>query len=415
MKIGNVKLDFTFYDETEKYSDGYIENDIISYIDNCDNTKNYEQVFDKDNRWPVVYHLSNIRQNILNWYKFKANSEILEIGCGMGAITSVLCDKGKNVTAIELSKQRATACAKKNKDKSNLEIIVGNLNKIELNKKYDYITLIGVLEYSPLYTSSDSPFHTFLQNIKKYLKDDGKLLIAIENKFGMKYWTGYPEDHTGKQFDSITGYKNINNVKTYGKEKLDSILKECGFKYTKFYYPLPDYKFPAVIFSDEYLPKFREDLKYEQYYLNNDEILFDELESFEEVIENDNKYFPFFANSFFIECSAIEFLDNIKYVEYNNKLKYEYRTMKILEADKEYKFNISTNKEITLIDEKDMNLGSEILDNNMYNFYKKHENIEIKKLKEDNCKLRLENDELKNKLKENAKNNKGFKNWKFFK
>lgn len=35
------------------------------------------------------------------------------------------------------------------------------------------------------------------KKISGYLKEDGKLLIAIENKFGLKYWAG-SEDHTGK-------------------------------------------------------------------------------------------------------------------------------------------------------------------------------------------------------------------------
>ena len=52
--------------------------------------------------------------------------------------------------------------------------------------KFDYITLIGVLEYANLYTYTENPYIDFLNSIKKFLKKDGKLLIAIENKLGMK-------------------------------------------------------------------------------------------------------------------------------------------------------------------------------------------------------------------------------------
>lgn len=65
----------------------------------------------------------------------------------MGAITELLCKKAKNVTAVELSKNRATATYLRCRNYDNLEIIVGNLNDIQFSKKYDYITLIGVLEY----------------------------------------------------------------------------------------------------------------------------------------------------------------------------------------------------------------------------------------------------------------------------
>ena len=124
----------------------------------------------------------------------------------MGAITGILCDKAKQVTSVELSKQRASAIETRCQEKDNLEIIVGNFNDIKFDKKFDYITLIGVLEYAPLYTNTDNPFHDFLVQIKSLLKENGKLLIAIENQYGMKYFSGIPEDHTGKVYDGITGY-----------------------------------------------------------------------------------------------------------------------------------------------------------------------------------------------------------------
>ena len=76
--------------------------------------------------------------------------------------------------------------------------MVGNFNDIVLEEKYDYITLIGVLEYAAYYTDAKQPFESFLKRISSYLKEDGKLLIAIENKFGLKYWAGTREDHTGR-------------------------------------------------------------------------------------------------------------------------------------------------------------------------------------------------------------------------
>lgn len=62
----------------------------------------------------------------------------------MGAITGVLCDECRDVTAVELSRKRATATLLRCREKENLEIIVGNLNDIVFDKKFDYITLIGV-------------------------------------------------------------------------------------------------------------------------------------------------------------------------------------------------------------------------------------------------------------------------------
>ena len=315
-----MKLNYNFYLGKDEYSDGNIENEIIEYENKY---KNVQDVFEKDLRWPVFYHLTPIRENILNWYPFKKDSKVLEIGAGMGAITGVLCNKCKKVVTVELSKNRATSIANRWKDKENLEIIVGNLNDINFeNEKFDYITLIGVLEYAALYTNTKNPYIDFLNNIKKLLKPDGKLLIAIENKFGMKYWLGAPEDHTNQKYDGITGYNEENKVKTFGKEEIKDILKESGLENIKFYYPLPDYKLPSLIFSDEYLPTEKTIEDYTPYYYEGTEIEFDEIKAYKEIIKNN--MFGFFANSFLIECSQKEFethidLENIQLVKIDEK------------------------------------------------------------------------------------------------
>lgn len=309
-----MKMNLDYYTGEDLYCDGSTEKDILNYEENY-SEENFNEVFKKDIRWPIFYHLTPLRKNILNWYPFKKDSEVLEIGAGMGAITSTLCDNAGYVTSVDLSKQRATSIANRCKDKENLEIIVGNFNDIEFKKKYDYITLIGVLEYAPLYTGTENAFNDFLDKIKKLLKAEGKLLIAIENQFGMKYFSGAKEDHTAIQYDGITGYENKKGIRTFGKEELKQILNKSGFKYTKFYYPLPDYKLPNKIFSEDYLPNEKTIEDYTPYCSENTNLNYDEKLAYKEVIKNN--MFEFFANSFFIEASESEIetkvdVENIK-------------------------------------------------------------------------------------------------------
>lgn len=307
-----MKINYDFYSGKDEYSDGDIEKEIIEYEEKYQE-KDYDKIFQNDTRWPVFYHLTSLRKNILNWYPFKDDAEVLEIGAGMGAITSTLCERAKMVTSVELSKQRATSIAKRCKDKDNLEIIVGNFNDIKFDKKFDYITLIGVLEYAPLYTNTDNSFYDFLKYIKSLLKEDGKLLIAIENQFGIKYFSGANEDHTGKRYDGILGYENKNGVRTFGKIELEQLLKKVGYKYSKFYYPMPDYKLPNYIFSDEYLPLDKIE-KYRTYTSSNETVNFEEKQALKDIIKNG--MFGFFANSFFVECSAERFETKVELEKY---------------------------------------------------------------------------------------------------
>ena len=300
-----MKVNYDFYTGQDTYCDGEVEKDIINYLKE-QGEENYQKIFKKDVRWPVFYNITPIRKNIVNWYPFKENSEVLEIGAGMGAITGILCNKAKQVTSVELSKQRASAIQARCQDKENLEIIVGNFNDIKFDKKFDYITLIGVLEYAPVYTNTDNPFHDFLVQIKSLLKEDGKLLIAIENQYGMKYFTGIPEDHTAKVYDGIIGYENKKGIRTFGKKQLKEILGDSGLPNTKFYYPMPDYKLPNVIFSDAYQPNEDRLEKYTPYsFEENKSVAYDEKRAYLDIIKNDQ--FDFFANSFFVEAGMQEF------------------------------------------------------------------------------------------------------------
>jgi 2-polyprenyl-3-methyl-5-hydroxy-6-metoxy-1,4-benzoquinol methylase len=292
-------LNEQFYTGADYYSDGDIEEELLEIVTTY---QDFSQILATEDRWPILYHLSPIRQNIINWYPFKEKSHCLEIGAGCGAITGALCQRVERVTAVELSKRRATINYTRHKDCDNLEIIVANLNDIEFKEKFDYITLNGVLEYAGSFTKTQNPYEDFLKQIKGYLKPDGKLIIAIENRYGLKYFAGAKEDHTSKAFDGIVGYPNNDTVRTFGKLELEQLLHQSGYHDQHFYYPHPDYKMPLEIYSDDFLPSATSHLTpapnfdYERY------SLFDESQAYRGIIENGQ--FPFFANSFLVICGA---------------------------------------------------------------------------------------------------------------
>lgn len=297
-EIGKVKLNYEFYEGADSYSDGDIEEDLLKLVKEHENV---EEILHKDDRWPILYHLSPVRQNILEWYPFKKDDHVLEVGAGCGAISGVLSKKAGRVTCIELSKRRSLINAYRNRNCDNLEIMVGNFNHIKLKEKFDYITLIGVLEYASYYTEAEEPFVEFLKNIRKMLKPEGSILIAIENKYGLKYWAGAREDHTGRFFDGIEGYhKTESRVRTFSKKEIASIIQNAGYEKLGFYYPFPDYKFPVQIFSENYLPKAEELACSYDSFDNTRWRLFDETAVSQQLVKEGS--FEFFANSFMIEA-----------------------------------------------------------------------------------------------------------------
>lgn len=288
----------------EQYNDGdEIENYIFSLFKRKTTEEEIENLLKKEHRWAIQYHLSKDRHNLLSSFKFVKNSSLLEIGAGCGALTGLFLNKGLNVTAVELSKRRADIISKRFSENKNLTVLSGNINNKILEKKFDYVTLVGVLEYAGKYGEGVDPFLNMLKDSKKYLKNKGILIIAIENRFGLKYWRGAPEDHTNILFDSLEGYPNNQGIKTFGKRELINLLTNSGFKEKRisFYYPLPDYKFCYEIFSDEYLPSedhpvsngiYPSPHPIKSYHLFNEVLVSKELQK--------NRLFDNFANSFLL-------------------------------------------------------------------------------------------------------------------
>jgi len=286
------------------YSDGdEIENTLLQIFSvQKDQDKKIEELI-KTGIWTYIYHLDKGRENLLNWYNFDKNASLLEIGAGCGALTGLFLRKLKNVHALELSEMRAQIIQKRYSAYRNLTTIIANVMDHKTKERFDYVTSIGVLEYSGIYIQTENPYLTFLKKLKSFLKPNGYLIIAIENQFGLKYWAGAYEDHTGRLFDSIEDYPNNNTgIRTFGKNSMKNLLNEAGFKDINFYYPMPDYKFPTEIYSDNYKPNFIVDLR--PYTLahgiHQDRLyfFFEERRAFDALIKEN--IVDLFANSFLI-------------------------------------------------------------------------------------------------------------------
>ncbi len=298
-KIGNVILNYAHYSGVDLYSDGDVEDELLEIVQNYEE-KEFNKIIAERKKWAMIYHLSHIRTNIVEWLPINKEQTVLEIGSGCGAITGILSNKAKKVTCIELSKKRSLVNAYRNKEKDNIEILLGNFQDIESNivEKYDYITLIGVFEYGESYIYSEKPYETFLKIISEHLNENGKIIIAIENKLGLKYWAGCQEDHVGRYFEGIEDYTNTNGVKTFSKKELEEIIQKSGFKHYKFYYPYPDYKLPTNIYSDSYLPKEGELNNNMRNFDKERMIIFDETRVYNMIIKEE--LFPVYSNSYLV-------------------------------------------------------------------------------------------------------------------
>lgn len=268
-----------------------------------------------------ILALSDVRKNILSWYEFKENSTILELNANYGEITGLLCKNAKKVISIESSKKVATLIEHRHKNEKNLELVVGDFSQIELEEKFDYIVIIGI----------SNGVEQVLEYANKNLKEDGTILLAVNNKFGVKSWV------TTKEYENVITNTAISATRT----QLENLLQ--GKQY-KFYYPLPNYKLPNIIYTENCIPTITNIYRNLTYKDGN--VNFKEIEAYHEIIKDNPENFRNFANSFLIEISEKELQENnIKFIAFSNMRKDEYRIETIVKEKEVYKLNVNSKSE----------------------------------------------------------------------
>lgn len=270
---------------------GYLERTKKDYYD--------EEIAD-DPHFQVWYQLSSLRTGLFSWYPFRADARLLEIGAGFGPLTGLLCDRCTQVVATERSAIRASAIAERWKEKENLQIYAGEWSELDLGGPFDYILLTGILERACGGSSDRNLYAAFLKKAAALLKPDGVLFAAVENRMGLRYFCGAKEPHVGRAFEGIAHYPRGTRGYSFTREELKDILDRAGFRQSRFYYPLPDYKLPQLIYTDDHLPAPNLQERLIPYYGEQDPLVLPELDLYRDVVENG--VFPFFANSFLVEC-----------------------------------------------------------------------------------------------------------------
>lgn len=337
-----MKVNFEFYKEEINYNQlitPEIEENIINnYILKYPRDK-YKEILNLDLSTETHYVLSKDRENIINWYPFKEKCKILQIGAGLGELTGCLCERAEKVVVVETSQKRVNAIAHRYKEKNNLEIYAGNIDDIKFEEKFDYVVLIGIFEYAPkVCGNSINPYDELLQTSKKYLKEDGIILLALDNALSVENICGNKNEVCNYIYESLYELEN-SKIKLFTKNEIEKILQKNGFQKFKFYYPLPNYKLPNVIYSENQLPsKNSTKVLYSSIYNETSVVVINEHLLINKLINNN--MFENFTNSFFIEIVNGSVCD-INFASFNNIRKEEYKLKLKMDSNQVVKESIT--------------------------------------------------------------------------
>ena len=127
----------------------------------------------------INYIKNNIKLNAKREsmpHKSLKDIEILDLGCGGGLICEPLARLGAKVTGVDFVKKNIII-AKKHAKISNLKInyINQNLSSIKINKKFDVVLMLEVIEHM-------NNWKSVIKKIIPLLKPKGKIILSTINK-----------------------------------------------------------------------------------------------------------------------------------------------------------------------------------------------------------------------------------------
>ena len=282
----------------------------------CENKGNedYNSVLADHEEWDVFFQLCDLRRGVLNWYNFKEDARILEIEGEFGAVTGMLSDKVKHVVVTESNPYRARCITERYKNRSNIEVYAGHIfdhYKIRELEKFDYIVLLGALERVGNGDPNPQVYANYLLGLQQYLKDDGRIIFAVTNRFGLRNFCGERDSVTGRPFDGINHYPFGSGAYTFSKKEIEDIVLRAGLTSYKFFYPLPDYLVPQLVYSEDYFGGNEIYERLSTYSRLGDTLIAWERNLYKDIIENNVQ--EFFANSFLVECSKGQPKSDVSY------------------------------------------------------------------------------------------------------
>lgn len=226
--------------------------------------------------------IKGIQQGLLRWYHIHPKSTVLYIGDGEDAIAEMLA--GWPVTLNYVSVEQSCDDVWRRKNHGN----------------FDYLIAIEVLERCQNPEEILTVWHGLL-------KENGRLLLGMNNRLGIRYFCGDRDPYIGRNFDGIEGYRRSYDKKEdvfrgrcYSRYELEQMMTNAGYPCFCFYSVLPDLYNASLIYREDYLPE--EDLSNRLFpsYHYPDVVFLEEAPLYKSLIENG--LFHTMANAWLIEC-----------------------------------------------------------------------------------------------------------------
>lgn len=196
----------------------------------------------------------------------KPDSQVLDLGAGLGTMSHALSKAYSRVFAVEKVEERVEFMRLRFAQEKceNITLIRTDIDLLPFPyHTLDLIVLNGVLEWLPYNKKHLNPREAqvrYLQALRELLKPGGTLYVGIENRLSYNFLAGAPDPHIWIKFvpvlprfvsDAVCRLKIGDRYRPYlyshrGYRKL---LSEVGFREVEIFCVYPSYHDPKEIIS----------------------------------------------------------------------------------------------------------------------------------------------------------------------
>jgi SAM-dependent methyltransferase len=210
-----------------------------------------DELADRGSSWPATADSARERGHLLRALDLTKDMRVLEVGAGCGGVSRFLAERCGALDALEPNPDRARLAAMRLGELEHARVLVGEVDHLPPGESYDLIVLVGVLEYVGGWRSTAERID-FLGRLAERLRPGGHLVCAIENRLGVCYLAGHPDDHSGLLFQGPEDHPWPNPSRTFSRRELESLFVAAGLLPTTLGV-FPDYRFPRMVFSSALL------------------------------------------------------------------------------------------------------------------------------------------------------------------
>jgi len=216
----------------------------------------------------------------------------IDFGCMWGVLSVGMAKRGHEVISIDQTYQSLLFLKKRAKEDclNNIHIVQDDIKKTNFTNLADFAIVNGVLEWIPIIEDVEvenfyeKSLHSgvediekpgdmqkqFLKTVYSSLKEEGEMMLAIENRHSHQYYMGRKDPHANLLFTTFLPRPLSNFISKlfhnkpyrnyiYSFKDMEAMVRGAGFKVCETYMCFPDYHFPELIisYSDQGVLEYR--------------------------------------------------------------------------------------------------------------------------------------------------------------